>query len=82
MKYFNISKDMFVYGLGGVLARSVSIFYPMPLHLQKCFQYLSYNQNDFLISEKASREVISIPMNPFLNNDQLNFIISNIKKNI
>ena len=59
-----------------------SIFYPIPLHLQKCFQYLSYNQNDFLISEKASREVISIPMNPFLNNDQLNFIISNIKKNI
>jgi UDP-2-acetamido-2-deoxy-ribo-hexuluronate aminotransferase len=57
-----------------------SIFYPMSLHLQKCFQYLSYNQNDFLISEKASREVISIPMNPFLNNDQLNFIISNIKK--
>lgn len=59
-----------------------SIFYPIPLHLQKCFQYLNYNKSDFLISEKASKEVISIPMNPFLNDEQLEFIISNIKKNI
>jgi len=59
-----------------------SIFYPIPLHLQKCFKYLNYNQNDFLISEKASREVISIPMNPFLNNENLDFIVLNIKKTL
>ena len=59
-----------------------SVFYPIPLHLQECFRYLNYKQNDFPISEKASKEVISIPMNPFLTNEQLDFIIFNIKKNI
>lgn len=59
-----------------------SIFYPIPLHLQECFKYLNYNRNDFVVSEKASKEVISIPMNPFLSNEQLDYIILNIKKNI
>ena len=57
-----------------------SIFYPVPLHLQECFKYLNYKHNDFPVSEKASNEVISIPLNPFLNNDQINYICSNIKK--
>jgi UDP-2-acetamido-2-deoxy-ribo-hexuluronate aminotransferase len=59
-----------------------TVFYPMPLHLQECFKYLNYKQNDFPISEKSSNEVISIPMNSFLNNDQIYYIISSIKKNL
>lgn len=55
-----------------------SIFYPIPLHLQECFKYLNYKQNDFSISEKASKEVISIPMNPFLKNEQIDYILSKI----
>jgi UDP-2-acetamido-2-deoxy-ribo-hexuluronate aminotransferase len=57
-----------------------SIFYPIPLHLQECFRYLNYKKNDFPISEKASSEVLSLPMNPFLNKAQFHYIISNIKK--
>ena len=56
-----------------------SIFYPIPLHLQQCFQYLDYKQNDFPISEKASNEVISIPMNPFLSDDQIDYIVLKIQ---
>ena len=59
-----------------------SIFYPVPLHLQECFQYLNNQQGDFPISEKASNEVISIPMNPFLTNQQIDYIINKIKENI
>ena len=59
-----------------------SIFYPIPLHLQQCFQYLKYKQNDFPISEKASNEVISIPMNPFLTNDQIDYIVLKIQENL
>jgi UDP-2-acetamido-2-deoxy-ribo-hexuluronate aminotransferase len=59
-----------------------SIFYPLPLHLQKCFKYLNYKQGDFPVSEKISNEVLSLPMNPFLTNDQIKYIISNIKDNI
>ena len=59
-----------------------SIFYPIPLHLQQCFQYLKYKQNDFPISEKASNEVISIPMNPFLSDDQIDYIVLKIQENL
>jgi UDP-2-acetamido-2-deoxy-ribo-hexuluronate aminotransferase len=57
-----------------------SVFYPVSLHLQECFKYLNYKLNDFPISEKASNEVISIPMNPFLKKDQIDYIILNIKE--
>ena len=59
-----------------------SIFYPVPLHLQECFKYLNYKQGDFLVSEKVSNEVLSLPMNPFLTHDQLDYVISNIKNNV
>lgn len=58
-----------------------SVFYPIPLHLQECFQYLHHQQGDFPISEKASNEVISIPMNAFLTNEQIDYIIYNIREN-
>jgi UDP-2-acetamido-2-deoxy-ribo-hexuluronate aminotransferase len=59
-----------------------SVFYPIPLHLQECFQYLRHQQGDFPISEKASNEVMSIPMNPFLTNEQLDFVVHKISGNI
>ena len=59
-----------------------SIFYPVPLHLQECFKYLQYKKGNFSISEKASKEVISLPMNPFLTKDQVDFIILKIKENL
>ena len=51
-----------------------AVHYPMPLHLQKCFKYLNYKQGDFPISEKASNEVISLPMNPFLKDKEVMYI--------
>jgi UDP-2-acetamido-2-deoxy-ribo-hexuluronate aminotransferase len=58
-----------------------SVFYPIPLHLQECFQYLRHQQGDFPISEKASNEVMSIPMNPFLINDQIDYVINKLREN-
>ncbi len=59
-----------------------SVFYPVSLHLQECFKYLNYKQGDFSISEKSSNEVISLPMNPFLTYDQIDYIILKIKEHI
>jgi UDP-2-acetamido-2-deoxy-ribo-hexuluronate aminotransferase len=53
----------------------------VPLHLQECFKYLDYQQGNFPISEKASNEVMSIPMNAFLTNEQIDYIIYNIREN-
>jgi UDP-2-acetamido-2-deoxy-ribo-hexuluronate aminotransferase len=58
-----------------------SVFYPIPLHLQECFQYLHHKQGDFPISEKACNEVMSIPMNPFLTNDQIDYVINKLREN-
>jgi UDP-2-acetamido-2-deoxy-ribo-hexuluronate aminotransferase len=57
-----------------------SVFYPIPLNLQECFKYLNSKHGDFPNSDKASKEVLSIPMNPYLNNDQIDFIASHIMK--
>lgn len=59
-----------------------AIFYPLPLHLQECFKYLNYKEGDFPVSEEASQNVISLPMNSFLTQEQLIYIVSNIKENI
>jgi len=59
-----------------------AVHYPMPLHLQECFQYLNYQQGDFPISEKVSNEVISLPMNRFLTNKQVDYVASKIQENI
>ncbi len=55
-----------------------AVHYPMPLHLQECFAYLGYKKGDFPIAEKVSNEIMSLPMNPYLNDDEINYICSNI----
>lgn len=57
-----------------------AVHYPIPLHLQECFTYLGYKQGDFPISETVANEIMSLPMNPFLSDDEINYIVSNINK--
>ena len=56
-----------------------AVHYPLSLHLQECFRYLNYKQGDFPISEKASNEVMSLPMNSFLTNDEIEYIHTQLK---
>jgi dTDP-4-amino-4,6-dideoxygalactose transaminase len=39
-----------------------AVHYPMPLHLQKAYAGLGHQTGDFPVAERASREVISLPM--------------------
>ena len=43
-----------------------AVYYPKCLHEQPVFSKLGYNLGAFPVSEKASREVLSLPMHPFL----------------
>ena len=56
-----------------------AVHYPMPLHLQECFEYLGYKKGDFPISEIVSSEIMSLPMNPYISDEEIKYIIENIK---
>lgn len=59
-----------------------AIYYPKCLHEQPVFKYLGYKWGDFPEAEKASREVLSIPMHPFLKEEEQKKIVSLIKEAI
>ncbi len=51
-----------------------AVHYPMPLHLQECFEYLNYTKGDFPIAEQISQEIMSLPMNPYISDDEIAYI--------
>jgi UDP-2-acetamido-2-deoxy-ribo-hexuluronate aminotransferase len=55
-----------------------AVHYPMPLHLQECFEYLGYKKGDFPISEIVSDEIMSLPMNPYVSDEEISFISENL----
>lgn len=56
-----------------------AVHYPMPLHLQKAYANLGYKAGDFPVAEKASREVLSLPMFPELTDAQIQRVADVVK---
>ncbi len=52
-----------------------AIYYPKPLHLQKAFAKLNFLNKELPKSEKVSRDIMSIPFSPFLNECEQKTII-------
>jgi len=56
------------------------VYYPNVLHLQNAYKHLGYKKGDFPVSEKLAKSVLSLPMHTELDEEQLEYIVSNIRK--
>lgn len=54
------------------------IHYPIPIHKQECFA--DYKNQSLPITEKAAKQVLSLPIHPFLTDDDVKLLSSEIKK--
>jgi dTDP-4-amino-4,6-dideoxygalactose transaminase len=53
---------------------ATAVHYPLPLHVQPAFRHLGYRMGDFPIAERRASEIVSLPMHPFLQPSQVQYI--------
>ena len=57
-----------------------AVYYPIPLHKQKAYADVRYNENDFDVTNLLVKQVISLPMHTELDDEQILFITDSVKE--
>ena len=58
---------------------SSAVFYPKPLHVQECFANLGYKAGDMPVTEQLCQQVLSLPVYPELEKEQIAFVAQKIR---
>ena len=56
-----------------------SIHYPIPPHLQKAYSHLGFNKGDFPLAEELAGTSLSIPLNPGMTEEEIDYVIKTIQ---
>ena len=59
---------------------STGIHYPIPVHLQKAYADLGYQRGAFPVAEAAADRILSLPMFPELTQEQVRYVVENLKR--
>lgn len=55
-------------------------FYPIPLHLQKAFDYLGYIEGELPVAESVAKQTVCLPIYPELSKEELEYVVSSVKE--
>jgi dTDP-4-amino-4,6-dideoxygalactose transaminase len=57
-----------------------AIYYPVPLHLQKCFVPLGYKPGSLPVTEQTAARILSLPVQPTLTDDEIAYVASAVRE--
>jgi dTDP-4-amino-4,6-dideoxygalactose transaminase len=55
------------------------IHYPIPIHLQRAYRHLGYNEGSFPVAERLAKRIVSLPMFPELEEREIEYIVQEIR---
>ena len=56
------------------------VYYPVPLHIQKCFASLGYKEGDMPHSEAAAHETLALPIYPEVGEERIRYVAQLVRE--